>query len=151
MALASWRSIKKHSQLLILIILSIPQVSLRSWSQQQGVVGPNTKPCLSQFGKQMNICGRVIDLLLPKWFGIDCEVFCICRAYHVIEQHQRTICCIMRGGQVLQKTFKMWSRKRAHLFWKGKHLSGPAGELTIRSETESCRKKWSHQTRYFAF
>jgi len=83
-------------------------------------MGPNTKPNIFKLGKQMNLYGRMIHLLLPKRFGIDCEAFCICRAYHVIEQHQRTISCIMRGGQVLQKAFKKAIKKKSTPVLEGK-------------------------------
>lgn len=84
-------------------------------------MGPNSKSYMSQFG-QTNLCGRVIHLLHPKFFWTDCVVSCICRVYHVIEHHQRTLHCIMKGRQVSQKAIKNWSRKREHLIWKGESL-----------------------------
>lgn len=80
---------------------------------------PNAKSYLYKFG-QMNLCGRVIHLILPKIFGIDCEVSCICRVYHAIEHHQRTVYWVMRGGQVLQKAFKKVIKKKSTPVLEGK-------------------------------
>lgn len=107
--------------------------------------------CLFKFGKQIHLCGRPIHLLLPKWLGIDCEVFCICRAYHVIEQHQRTISCIMRGGQVLQKAFKKVIKKKSTPVLEGKALLWTCRRAYYKKWNRELSKKMKPPDKVFCF